>query len=108
MKPGDSTTNALGNLLNVVALTLFVEGIVFAPVVLLIAVAGSGPVRVVKYVALVAVGLAPYVIWRKARPTVSRGRGATMLIVLGLIACLGVVLLLTPLMLTTCSGHPVF
>ena len=99
---------ALTKILNSIFVVLFIEAILFAPVVLIVAVAGKDIVRILMYAGPFLAALMPYIIWKKAKPTVSISRRNNVLMVLGVIVSLCYLLFFTGLMMVSCAGHPPF
>ena len=99
---------ALTKILRSIFVVLFIEAILFAPVVFMVAVAGNEILRTLKYAGLFLVALMPYIIWKKAKPTVSISRRNTVLMVLGVIVSICFLLSFTGLMMVSCAGHPPF
>ena len=87
---------------------LFIEAILFAPVILLVAVFGSEIVRTLKYAGLSLVALMPYIIWKRAKGSVSVTRRNAVFIVPGVIASTCFLLWFTFVMLGSFAGHPPF
>ena len=87
---------------------LFIEAILFLPVVIMVAVAGNEMIRTMKYAVLFLIALMPYLIWKKVKPTISMSRQNIVLMVFGLIAGIGYLLSFSGLMLVSYAGHPLF
>jgi hypothetical protein len=87
---------------------LFIEAILFGPVVLLIAIFGSEIVRVLKYTGLCLVALIPYIIRKRAKGTVSITWRNTVFMAFGAIASICFFVWFTLLMLASFAGHPSF
>ena len=91
-----------------ILIVLFIEAILFLPVVFMLAVAGNEMIRTMKYAALFLIALMPYLIWKKVRPTISMNRRNIVLMILGLIAGIGYLLSFSALILVSYAGHPPF
>jgi hypothetical protein len=98
----------LAKILKAIFVVLFVEAILFAPVVLMVAIAGNPVVRILKYVLLFLVAIMPYIIWKRTKPSISGDRRSIVFIVLGLIMGFCFLLFFTGLMMASCVGHPPF
>ena len=98
----------LTKILKAIFVVLFVEAILFAPVVLMVAVAGKEVSRTLKYVVPFFVALTPYIIWKRTKPTISGARRSIVMMVLGLIVGFCFLLFFTGLMMASCAGHPPF
>jgi predicted neutral ceramidase superfamily lipid hydrolase len=98
----------LTRILNSIFVVLFVEAILFAPVVLMVAVAGKGVVRTLKYAVPFLVAIMPYIIWKRTKPALSGTRRSFVLMLLGLIVGVCFLLFFSGLMLASCAGHPPF
>ena len=98
----------LTKIMNGIFVVLFIEAILFAPVVFMVAVTGNEIIRTMKYAGLFLVALMPYLIWKKVKPTISISRRNIVLMVLGLIAGICFLLSFSGLMLVSCAGHPPF
>ena len=100
--------SALTKIMNGIFVVLFIEAILFLPIVLMVAVTGNEMIRTMKYALLFLIALMPYLIWKKVKPTASISRRNIVLMVLGLIACIGYLLSFSGLMLVSYAGHPPF
>src|SRR4030042_4184781 len=80
---------------------LFIEAILFLPVVIMVALAGNEMIRTMKYAGLFLIALMPYLIWKKVKPTISMSRRNIVLMVLGLIVGIGYLLSFSTLMLVS-------
>ncbi len=98
----------LAKILKVIFVILFIEAILFAPVVLMVAIYSTEIVRILKYAVPLFVALMPYIIWKRTKPSISGDRRSIVLMVLGLIVCSCYLLFFTGLMLASCAGHPPF
>jgi len=98
----------LAKILKTIFVVLFVEAILFAPVVLMVAVVGKEVVRTLKYAVPFLVAIMPYLIWKRTKPTISGDRRSMVLMVLGLIVGFCFLLFFTGLMMASCAGHPPF
>jgi hypothetical protein len=98
----------LTRILTIIFVILFIEAILFAPVVLMVAVAGKEVVRTLKYTVPFLVAVMPYLIWKRTKPTISGDRRSIVSVVLGLIVATCYLLLFTGLMMASCAGHPPF
>ena len=115
MKTGDplnrsqeSKMTALARILKAIFVVLFVEAILFAPVVLMVAIAGKEVVRTLKYVVLFLVAVIPYIIWKRTKPMISGDNRSIVLMALGLIMGFCFLLFFTGVLMASCAGHPPF
>ena|SRR3972149_10154304 len=97
---------ATTKILNVIFVILFVEAILFAPVVLMIATAGNEASRTMKYAVPFFVALMPYLILRRTKHKIGDDGYSKLLLALGLIIGICFLVFFTGIMVTSCSGHP--
>ena len=98
----------LTKILSTIFVVLFIEAVLLAPVVLLIAIFGSEMARTLKYAGLSLVAVMPYIIWKRTKGTVSTTWRNAFFIVFGVIAAICFFLWFTFLMLASFVGHPSF
>jgi hypothetical protein len=100
--------SALTKIMNGIFAVLFIEAILFLPIVFMVAFTGNELIRTMKYAGLFLVAFMPYLIWRKIKPTISMSRRNIILMVLGLMAGICFLLSFSGLILVSCAGHPPF
>ena len=104
----------LKKILNGILLALFIEAILFAPLIFLITIGGmliTGDVfgivlKTWKYTVPFLVALTPYIIIKKTKPDIAPSKLNYAVMTLGLLASICFLIYCTGLFLRSCAGHP--
>ena len=95
----------LKKILNGVLLMLFIEAILFAPVVFMVAI-GSDVTRTLKYFIPFLIALLPQIILKKTKTKISTNRQNIVMMILALLASICFLAFFSGLTLFSCAGHP--
>lgn len=91
------------NILNGILLTLFIEALLFAPVVFMVASFGDFS-RTLKYLVPFLIALLPYIIMKKSKATTRRLNISILVFMLIISSCY--LVYFSGLSLISCAGHP--
>jgi uncharacterized membrane protein (GlpM family) len=95
----------LKKILNSVLMTLFIEAVLFAPVVIMVATV-SDISRTMKYLIPFLIALLPYIIIRKAKIDITNSRHSIFMMILALVASICFLVYFSGLTLFSFAGHP--
>jgi len=92
-------------ILNVILKVLFVEAILFLPIVLLVATAGHDFSRILRYAILFVTAFIPHIIWKKTQERLAISGCQTFLFV-SICLSFSYLVYFTGFLIASCAGHP--
>lgn len=93
-------------LINALFKLLFAEAILFSPIIILIAASGGNLSRVIKYLVLFSLAVAPHLLWKKYNNLIQGERRSITIMAFSLIVGVLIFIGFSGILLASCAGHP--